>query len=142
VRHAVDLISPKLPALHYYQLSLPAPAPPKGSFDRAAALRGKAIFDGKGRCSSCHVPPRFTEPGWDMHRGQEVCVDNFQADRSPDGRYRTTPLKGLWAHAKGGYYHDGRFADLNAVVDHYDQCFGLGLTPAEKADLVQYLKSL
>jgi hypothetical protein len=142
VRHARDLISPKLPALHYYQLSLPAPKPPKGSYDIAAAARGKAIFDGKGRCSTCHVPPKFTEPGWDMHRPAEICTDSFQADRGPDGMYRTTPLAGLWAHAKGGYYHDGRFADLNAVVDHYDRCFGLGLSAGEKADLVQYLKSL
>ena len=141
VRHQPDLVTPKLAALHYYQLSLPAPSPPKGSFNPAAAARGKAIFDGKGRCSSCHMPPIFTEPGFNMHKPSEICIDSFQADRSPDGMYRTTPLKGLFAHARGGYFHDGRFPNLEAVVDHYDGCFGLGLTPAEKADLVQYLKS-
>jgi len=142
VRHQPDLVTSKLAALHYYQLSLAAPKPPKRSFDPAAAARGKAIFDGKGRCSSCHMPPLFTEPGFNMHKPSEICVDAFQADRSPDGMYRTTPLKGLFAHAKGGYFHDGRFPNLEAVVDHYNSCFGLGLLPSEKADLVQYLKSL
>ncbi len=142
VRHQPDLVTSKLAALHYYQLSLAAPKPPKRSFDPAAAARGKAIFDGKGRCSSCHMPPLFTEPGFNMHKPSEICVDAFQADRSPDGMYRTTPLKGLFAHAKGGYFHDGRFPNLEAVVDHYNSCFGLGLMPSEKADLVQYLKSL
>jgi cytochrome c peroxidase len=88
------------------------------------------------------VPPLFTEPGWNLHTPAEIGIDHFQADRSPTHRYRTTPLKGLWAHQKGGFYHDGRFATLGAVVDHYDRFFELGLTPREKRDLVQYLKSL
>jgi cytochrome c peroxidase len=88
------------------------------------------------------VPGRFTEPGFNMHKPSEICTDAFQADRSPDGMYRTTPLKGLFAHAKGGFYHDGRFKTLGAVVSHYDSCFNLGLSPAEQHDLVQYLKSL
>lgn len=142
VRHPVDLITAKLPALHVYQLSLRAPRPPKGSFDPAAAARGKTIFDGAGKCAGCHMPPTFSEPGWNLHTPAEVCTDAFQANRSPTFRYRTTPLKGLFAHAKGGYYHDGRFASLNAVVDHYDSCLKLGLTTTQKSDLVQYLKSL
>jgi len=77
-----------------------------------------------------------------MHNPKEICTDSFQADRSPDGQYRTTPLRGLWSHQKGGFYHDGRFATLGAVVDHYDSCFNLHLSPSEKSDLVQYLKSL
>ncbi len=137
-----DLISSKLPGLQAYQLSLAAPKPPKGSFNKAAAARGKVVFDGKGKCATCHVPPTFTEPGFNMHKPAEVCTDAFQANRSPDGMYRTTPLRGLWAHAKGGFYHDGRFKQLGDVVNHYDSCFNLGLTPAEKQDLVQYLKSL
>jgi hypothetical protein len=142
VRHSVDLISSKLPALHVYQLSLPAPKPPKGSFDPAAAGRGKKIFDGVGKCAGCHMPPTFSEPGWNLHTPAEICTDAFQANRSPTLRYRTTPLKGLFAHSKGGYYHDGRFATLDAVVDHYDSCLKLGLTTPQKHDLVQYLKSL
>jgi hypothetical protein len=142
IQHELDLITPRLAALHFYQLSLPAPEPPKGSFDKDAAGRGEVLFDGKARCASCHVPPLYTEPGWNMHTGDEICIDNFQADRSPDGAYRTTPLKGLWTHTKGGFYHDGRFATLREVVDHYNQCFSLGLTDQESTDLVEYLKSL
>lgn len=137
VRNKRDLITPKLGALQVYQLSLPVPHSKR--FDRAAARRGKAIFDGKGRCSSCHMPPAFSDAGWNLHTGQEICTDNFQADRSPTLRYRTTPLRGIVAKMKGGFYHDGRFPTLGAVVDHYDSCFKLGLSPREKSDLVQYL---
>jgi cytochrome c peroxidase len=87
------------------------------------------------------MPPNFTDAGWNLHKGSEICIDDFQADRSPTGMYRTTPLRGAWAHAQGGYYHDGRFPTLAAVVDHYDSCFRLGLTATEKNDLVQFLKS-
>jgi hypothetical protein len=137
-----DLITPKLPALHMYQLSLLAPKPPEGSFDPAAAARGDALFEGKANCASCHVPPLYTEPGWNLHTPAEMGIDSFQADRSPDLRYRTTPLKGLWTRMKGGFYHDGRFATLLDVVNHYDTLFSLGLTDGEKSDLVEYLKSL
>ena len=88
------------------------------------------------------MPPLFTEPGWNMHTAEEIGIDDFQAERSPDERYRTTPLAGLWAHQKGGFYHDGRFATLHEVVQHYDGFQGLALTPAEIDDLVAYLKSL
>ena len=142
VKNSPDLITPKLAALHYYQLSIPAPPPPKGSFDEAAAARGKVIFNGKAKCSSCHVPPLFTEPGWNMHTGEELGIDDFQADRAPDKRYRTSPLNGLWTHTEGGFYHDGRFASLIDVVNHYDGTFQLGLATGEKSDLVEYLKSL
>jgi hypothetical protein len=142
VRRKPDLVTPKLPPLHLYQLSLPAPRPPRGSFDAAAAKRGAAVFEDRGDCVRCHVPPLYTEPGWNMHRPDEIGIDSFQADRSPDERYRTAPLKGLWTHGKGGYYHDGRFATLEAVIDHYDRFFALSLSDAEKADLVQFLKSL
>jgi mono/diheme cytochrome c family protein len=141
VRNTPDLITPKLPALHAYQLGLLAPKPPQGSFDAAAAKRGERIFTGKATCANCHVPPLFTEPGWNLHEPAEICTDAFQANRSPDERYRTTPLKGLFAHAKGGFWHDGRFANLEAVVEHYNGCFGLGLTAQEKSDLVHFLRS-
>ncbi len=139
---AEDRITPKLPALHAFQLDLEPPAPPDGSFDASAAGRGRTLFAGKADCARCHVPPLFTEPGWNMHAAEEIGIDDFQAQRSPDGRYRTSPLRGLWSHQKGGFYHDGRFASLGDVVDHYDQTFGLGLTADEKKDLVEFLKSL
>lgn len=97
------------------------------------------------QCANCHVPPLFTEPGWNMHTPSEIVVDDFQANRAPDKAYRTSPLKGLWTHTthiKGGSYPDGRFATLLDVVNHYDQVFRLGLSQDQKNDLVEYLKSL
>ncbi len=88
------------------------------------------------------MPPLYTEPGWNMHTAAEIGIDDFQASRSPDGGYRTTPLRGLWTHMKGGFYHDGRFPTLAAVIDHYDSHFSLGLSAGEKSDLAEYLKSL
>jgi hypothetical protein len=142
VRATPDLVTPKLAALHLYQLALPPPPPPAGSFDAAGAARGEALFAGRATCARCHVPPLFTEPGWNMRTPAEIGIDSFQADRAPDGRYRTTPLRGLWTHQKGGFFHDGRFATLADVVAHYDAFLGLGLTSAESSDLVEYLKSL
>jgi hypothetical protein len=142
LRNKPDLITSKLAPLHFYQLSLPAPRAKQSNFRFAAAQRGKVLFAGEARCARCHVPPLFTEPGWNMHTPEEIGIDSFQADRSPDERYRTAPLKGLWTHTKGGFYHDGRFATLRAVVEHYDEHFGLGLSDQEKADLVEYLKSI
>jgi len=142
VRSDEDLVTSKLPALHFFQLALPAPEPPQHSFDESASKRGKEVFAGKARCASCHVPPLYTEPGWNLHKPEEIGIDSFQAERSPDGGYRTAPLKGLWTHTKGGFYHDGRFTTLQDVVDHYNGVFSLSLTPAEKADLIEFLKSL
>jgi hypothetical protein len=137
-----DLVTPKLAALQFYQLALPIPTPPAGSFDPDAARAGQAVFNGVAACARCHVPPLYTEPGWNMHTAEEIGIDDFQAMRSPDERYRTAPLRGLFTHARGGFYHDGRFATLLDVVEHYETHFALGLTPQEKADLVEFLKSL
>ncbi|MGH9941961.1 MAG: hypothetical protein ACRD9R_06335, partial [Pyrinomonadaceae bacterium] len=148
-----DMTSAKLPALHFYQLAIPAPKPPEGSYDRQAAARGEVVFNtgnGKTSCAMCHVPPTFTEPGWNMRTGKEIEIDEFQASRSPGrfiegkevGGYRTSPLRGLWAHQKGGFFHDGRFATLLDVVNHYNKFFKLNLTGQQKNDLVEYLKSL
>ncbi|HET7809703.1 MAG TPA: di-heme oxidoredictase family protein, partial [Steroidobacteraceae bacterium] len=143
IRNSPDLVTPKLAALHYYQLSIPAPEPPEDSYDKAAARRGKALFETKAQCATCHVPPLFTEPGWSMHTAEEIGIDDFQASRSPDQKfYRTTPLGGLFTRQQGGFYHDGRFANLEAVVAHYSRHLNLGLSNAEQGDLVQYLKSL
>jgi len=142
VRSDPDLITSKLAALHFYQLAIPAPKPPEGSFDAAAAARGEMLFKGSAQCATCHVPPLFTEPGWNMHTSEEIGIDDFQAMRSPDERYRTAPLKGLWTHTKGGFYHDGRFATLEDVVEHYNSHLGLGLSAQDKSDIAQYLLSL
>ena len=141
-RGVPDRLTSKLAALHFYQLAIPAPKPPAGSFDPAAFERGRSVFSGKARCATCHVPPLFTEPGNNLHAPSEIGVDAFQADRSPTRMYRTAPLAGLWAHEKGGFYHDGRFATLMDVVNHYDIFFKLNLTAQEKNDLIQYMKGL
>jgi hypothetical protein len=135
VHNTPDRITSKLPALHLYQLSIPAPAPPSGSFDHAGADRGRDLFSGKAKCSTCHTDPVFTEAGWNMHKASEVCLDDFQSNRAPDHAYRTAPLNGLWTHTKGGFYHDGRFATLADVVNHYDSCFNLGLSAQEREDV-------
>jgi mono/diheme cytochrome c family protein len=141
-RGTPDLVTDKLPALHFYQLAIPSPKAPKGSFDVALAARGKEVFNGRGQCATCHVPPLYTEPGENLHSPAELGIDSFQADRSPTHKYRTAPLAGLWTHQKGGFYHDGRFPNLAAVIDHYDRNFRLGLTDSEKSELIEYLKSL
>jgi hypothetical protein len=142
-----DLVTPKLAALLEYQLSLRSPRPSTDSFDREAAQRGKRLFRDQARCSSCHQGPNFTDvvSGPDrrvpvLHDPAEVGMDPAYAARSATGRYRTTPLRGLLQHAP--YFHDGSARDLDAVVAHYDALFRLNLTRAQKADLVEYLKSL
>jgi len=142
LRHAPDLVTEKLGALHFYQLAIPAPTPPKGFFNKDAANRGKDVFNGKAMCANCHVPPLFTEPGWPLHTPEEIGIDDFQANRSPEKRYRTTPLRGLFTRMKGGFYHDGRFATLDEVVKHYKTVLKFDLTEAEQSDLIEYLKSL
>src|SRR5215217_8154434 len=142
-----DQVTPKLPELLRYQLSLAAPPPPAGSFDQTAARRGEALFKGKAGCAACHIPPTFTDvlSGPDpsvplLHDAAEVGVDPLYAQRSGTKKYRTTPLRALWQHPP--YFHDGSAPDLPAVVNHYDTLFGLGLTSKQKQDLVEYLKSL
>ena len=147
-----DQITAKLPALHFYQLAIPAPAPEEGiDFDTAAAARGDELFSGKAKCNNCHVDPLWTEPGWNLHTPAEIGIDSFEADRAPDGVYKTMNLAGIFVREnglfmrpgnKGRYYHDGRFATLLDVVNHYNTRFSLGLTTQEKLDVVEYLKSL
>jgi hypothetical protein len=142
MRNSDDRITSKLAALHFYQLAIPAPKAPEGSYNKQEAARGQALFGGKAKCASCHTPPLYTEPGWSLHTPEEIGIDDFQSSRSPDKRYRTTPLRGLWTHQKGGFYHDGRFQTLDAVIAHYDQHMKLGLSGQEKKELVEFLKSL
>jgi mono/diheme cytochrome c family protein len=147
-----DQVTSKLPALHFYQLALPTLKPTPGvDFDQAAADRGDELFSGKANCNRCHREPIWTEPGWNDHTPGEMKIDSFQADRSPDGKYRTMNLAGLFVRErglfmkpenKGRFYHDGRFATLLDVVKSYNDRFSLGLTAQEESDLVEYLKSL
>jgi hypothetical protein len=137
-----DMVTDKLAALQFYQLAIPSPKPPENSYNKDAAKLGEALFNGKAQCATCHVPPLFAEPGWNTHTAAEIGIDDFQSNRSPDKSYVTQGLKGLWTHMKGGFYHDGRFATLMDVVNHYNKFKNLNLTEDEKNQLVEYLKSL
>ncbi len=144
-RDAKDLITAKLPALHFYQLAMPVPKAPPGSYDSGAAERGKMLFNGTAKCATCHVPPIFTEPGHNLHTAEEIGIDSFQADRGPERRYVTTPLRALFDTEKihkGGFYHDGRFAKLADVVEHYNGFLKLNLSDQQKRELIEYLKSI
>ena len=140
VRNTPDLITSKLPALKAYQHSIEAPEPPAGSYNVAAAGRGKALFLTKAKCSGCHSGQILTDNS--LRTAAEIGIDNFEASRSPTGKYRTPPLGGLFARSKGGFYHDGRFATYLDVINHYNNHFSLNLSTAQKDDLVEYLKSL
>jgi hypothetical protein len=147
IRQTPDLVTPKLPALLEYQLSLRAPKPPSRLIDEDAAERGARVFRGKAGCDNCHKFPLFTDvlsgPSRRvpfLHDPNEIGTDPAYAARSATGKYRTTPLRGLLQHPP--YFHDGSAPDLAAVVDHYDRQFDLKLTPRQKADLVEYLKTL
>jgi hypothetical protein len=140
IRRTPDLVTSKLPALLLYQLSLKAPAPAAGSFDSVAAKRGAAVFAGAARCATCHVPPHYSDANNRLHAAADVGMDPVLAQRGSTGKYRTTPLRGLWQHPP--YFHDGSAATLEAVVDHYVRVLGLRLAPQQRTDLVQFLKSL
>lgn len=138
-----DRVSGKLPALQAYQLSLPAPAAPAGSFDEAAAARGKLVFEGVGTCATCHSGPLFTDANERLHPASDSMAEPESpsyASRSATKQYRTSPLKGVWQHAP--YFHDGSAATLSDVVRTYDRKRGLGLTAQQVVDLSEYLKSL
>jgi mono/diheme cytochrome c family protein len=147
IHQTPDLVTPRLPALLDYQLSLPVPQPPAQSVNHERARRGRALFDGEAGCSSCHQGRTFTDvlSGPDprvpvLHDPAEVGTDPRYAERTATRRYRTTPLRGLLQHPP--YFHDGSASDLPAVVEHYDQQFHLGLKPEQTIDLVEYLKTL
>ena len=138
-----DLVSSKLPALQAYQLTLKAPEAPAGSFDAVAAARGKLVFEGVGRCASCHSGATFTDANSRLHPASDSMAEPESpsyASRSATKQYRTSPLKGVWQHAP--YFHDGSAATLDDVVQAYNRKQALGLTAPQAADLAQYLKSL
>ncbi len=141
--HKKDLVTPKLPALLDYQLSLITPPPPEGSFDPVAAEEGRKVFVGAGTCANCHIPPTYTDVNVDgrtLHDAEETGMDPAYAERTTTGKYRTTPLRALWQHPP--YFHDGSAATLRDVVDHYSVELNLELTEQQKLDLVEFLKSI
>jgi CxxC motif-containing protein (DUF1111 family) len=141
VAQSPDLVTSKLPALRAYQLSIAAPRPKSGSFDVAAAERGRAVFNGAAQCASCHVGATFTDVNTGkLHAAAETGVDGQYAARTATKAYRTTPLRGLALHAP--YFHDGSAKTLGDVVEHYRSARKLAITPQQASDLVEYLKSL
>jgi hypothetical protein len=142
VRSSPDLVTPKLAALLTFVESIETPPAPAGSYDTAAAARGKLLFEGTARCTNCHVPPIYSLPGFSSVPAAAIGIDSFQADRSPNFGYRPPPLRGVFTRQKGGFFHDGRFATVNDVVAHFDAHFDLQLSPAEQSDLAEYVKSL
>jgi hypothetical protein len=142
INHTPDLVTSKLTALREYQHSIPVPRPPAGSFSASAASRGKELFLNKAKCATCHSKEMYEHESTILKSAAEIGIDDFEAMRSPTGKYRTTPLPGLFTRSKGGFYHDGRFATLSDVVNHYDTFMHLKLSNSEKEDLVEYLKSL
>lgn len=142
-REGDDLVTSKLPALQAYQFSLAPPKAPAGSFDVAAAARGKELFSAKAQCASCHSGPLFSDviEGGKLHpQSASVAVDKDYVKRSATKKWRVTPLKGIWQHAP--YFHDGSAATLADVVSRYNQEQNLNLSASEKADLTEYLKSI
>jgi mono/diheme cytochrome c family protein len=139
IRQEPDRVTPMLPALRAYQFSLEPPPAVAGSFDPAAAARGAALFAGPARCAECHTGTSFTDAP-KLHAPSEIGMEPNEARRSVTGMYRTTPLRGAWAHPP--YFHDGSAATLLKVVEHYDQVLQLQLTSAQRTDLEQYLRSL
>lgn len=140
---AIDRVSDKLPALQAYQLALRAPEPPAGSFDPAAAARGKLVFEGAGTCTTCHSGPHFTDANLTLHPPAASMAEPESpsyAARSATKLYRTSPLKGAWQHPP--YFHDGSAATLEDVVRTYNTRRALGLDQQQISDLAQYLRSL
>ena len=136
-----DVVTPLLPALRQYQFSLAVPRPAASTIDQAAAARGQALFAGAATCARCHSGSLFTDVNQGvLHTAAEIGQEAQFAARSATGRYRTTPLRGLVGHAP--YFHDGSAKTLAEVVVHYDQLLKLGLTTQQRADLVEYLKTL
>ena len=145
VSNPPDMVSSKLDALRAYQLSLDAPAARAGTYDAAAAARGKKLFVSEAGCARCHLGSAYTDVNANrLHSADEVGQNEAYALRSVTKLYRTTPLRGLWnpPQLDGPYFHDGSAPTLAAVVDHYVTKFGLTLTAQQKSDLVEFLKTL
>ena len=78
---------------------------------------------------------------FDPERGEGVRLVNDTGQEFAVGLHVHTTWDTKKIH-KGGFYHDGRFATLADVVNHYDNHFQTNLTEQEKADLIEYLKSI
>ncbi len=123
-----------------------------------SAIRGMAVFKGKGRCLLCHNGPNFTDNQFHNLGVPQVgpLKDdpgryNVTRDEHDKGAFKTPTLRSIAETAP--YMHDGAFATLEAAVDFLDEGGGansnlsplikkLGLSKGEKTDLVEFLKAL
>jgi cytochrome c peroxidase len=100
-----------------------------------AIARGRKLFEGKARCAHCHKGEYYTSPGnYDVHLGP---------DGSPYRLWNPPSLRGLWD--RGPYLHDGRAGTLDELLEKHHAPEKLGgeeLTPAERRDLIAFLRSL
>ncbi len=97
-------------------------------------LLGESIFNGKGKCSSCHYGPAFVDDY--MH---DLQVERFYKGR-PEGPIKTFPLRGI--KDTPPYLHDGRAPTLADAVEFFNIILELKLTKEEKDALEAYLLCL
>lgn len=124
-----------------------------------AAKRGFELFRGKAECATCHTPPLMTDNGFHnigVPQAGPLKEDLGRYDVTKDpadrGKFKTQTLYNSASFAF--FMHNGVFSSLEEVIDHYDKggnpndptqdplIFKLNLTSAEKADLIEFLKSL
>lgn len=126
-----------------------------------AAKRGQKIFNVKGKCFDCHFGPDFTGDEFrniGLYNGKELNDlgrFDFTKDSADIGKFKVPGLRNI--AVTGPYMHNGMFRSLTEVIDYYDTPSAfvkgsmnsdtllqkpLGLSQAEKSDLLEFLKCL
>ncbi len=133
-----------------FQELLDFPPAPKlgidGKLDPALAspaeMRGQEVFFGKGTCSTCHVPPYYTDNTMHNLRLERFYKPQTIAGRvtSGDGPIKTFPLRGI--KESPPYLNDGRLLTLDDAVEFFNLVLQTKLSAEEKKDLVAFLKAL
>jgi cytochrome c peroxidase len=133
-----------------FQALLDFPPAPKldvfGKLDESKATdsekRGQAIFFGKGQCSTCHVPPYYTDNLMHNLKTERFFKEQkYNGVRAiGDGPIKTFPLRGI--KDSPPYLHDGRLLTLGDTVEFFNLVLGTQLTADEKADLVAFMYQL
>ena len=107
-------------------------------------LHGQEIFFGKGKCSSCHEAPFYTDNlmhNLHVERFYKAQVINgLIAPSGGDGPIKTPVLRGL--KDTPPYFHDERLMTLDDTVEFFNLILGTKLTPQEKKDLVAFMLAL
>jgi cytochrome c peroxidase len=128
-------------------------------------MRGFVIFNTeKGDCFHCHTPPLMTDNlfhniGLSIDlTGANAGLYNYTGNTTDKGKFKSSTLRNVALRTE--FMHDGRFKSLEEVIDHYDSGvkmnsenldpimtkpgkeYGLELTPLDKQDLINFLKTL